>query len=202
MSVVASISGFNMVCFPPETYELKRYLMYPPSTLLHPHRECNCGTRTEQFFEDSDSEKGRIAESRYLFTWLQKFCNPTRQCFWGFPIWGREKASLLGYDSHASEGLPYLGFFRILGSILRGSFTDNIFLDFNLKHIIQSMCTAFPATIPYFEVSVTVPFSPGWWSIWQWKSPQNLVAFFQHPHFSSQHISICYLHFLIPQVVV
>ena len=174
--------------------------MCPPSTLLHPHPECNCGTRTEQFFKDSDSERGRIAESRHLFTWSQQFCNPTRQVFCGFPIWGTEAASLLGCGSRASVGLPVLWFARILGSIFRGSFIDNILLDFNLKCAVQSMPNACSATIPYFEVSVTAPFSPGWWSIWQYKSPQNLVAFFQHPHFFSPHTSICYLCLLIPQV--
>lgn len=114
ISVVASISGLDMACLHPEIYELKSYLMCPPSTLLHPHPECNCGTRTEQFFKDSDSERGRIAESRHLFTWSQQFCNPTRQVFCGFPIWGTEAASLLGYGSRASVGLPFLWFARIL----------------------------------------------------------------------------------------
>lgn len=42
----------------------KRFLIFPSSTLVHPHSKCDCGTQPEWFQKDSFSKGGRITDTQ------------------------------------------------------------------------------------------------------------------------------------------
>lgn len=77
-----------------------------------------------------------------------------------FPTWGAEKVSLLGYDSHHLV--------RCFPKSLAPSSEVRSLVMFSLTSIWSTgYVHCLPSHIICFEVSITSPFSPSWWSIWQ-----------------------------------
>lgn len=77
-----------------------------------------------------------------------------------FPTWGAEKVSLLGYDSHRLV--------HCFPKSLAPSSEVRSLVMFSLTSIWSTgYVHCLPSHIICFEVSITSPFSPSWWSIWQ-----------------------------------